>query len=69
MVKIVFLDSYSLGNSDLSSIASLGEFITYDRTTAEQVVERCKGATVVITNKVYISQQTMVQLPLLLLVL
>ena len=68
MAKIVFLDSYSLGNSDLSSIASLGEFITYDRTTAEQVVERCKGATVVITNKVYISRQIMAQLPELKLI-
>ena len=51
MAKIVFLDEYSLGNSDLSAIKSLGEYIGYDRTLPEQVVERCQGATVVITNK------------------
>ena len=63
MVKIVFLDEYSLGGYDLSAIKSLGEYTGYDRTTAFQTLERCKGATVVITNKVYISRETMQQLP------
>ena len=63
MTKIVFLDEYSLGGNDLSSIESLGEYIGYDRTTPEQVLERSKGATVIITNKVYISRETMLQLP------
>ena len=63
MKKIVFLDEYSLGGNDLSSIKSLGDYTAYDRTTPEQVLERCKGATVVITNKVYISRETMLQLP------
>ena len=63
MAKIVFLDEYSLGDYDLSAIRSLGEYTGYDRTTAEQVLERCKGATVVISNKVYISRETMQQLP------
>ncbi len=63
MAKIVFLDEYSLGGYDLSAISSLGEYVGYDRTTPEQVVERCKGATVVISNKVYISRETMQQLP------
>ena len=63
MAKIVFLDEYSLGGYDLSAISSLGEYTGYDRTTAEQVLERCKGATVVISNKVYISRETMQQLP------
>ena len=40
MAKIVFLDEYSLGGNDLSSIESLGEYIGYDRTTPEQVLER-----------------------------
>ena len=68
MAKIVFLDEYSLGNSNLSAIKSLGEYIGYDRTLPEQVVERCQGATVVITNKVYISRQIMAQLPELKLI-
>lgn len=63
MAKIVFLDEYSLGGYDLSAIKSLGEYMGYDRTTANQTLERCKGATVVITNKVYISRETMQQLP------
>lgn len=63
MAKIVFLDEYSLGGYDLSAIKSLGEYTGYDRTTVYQTLERCKGATVVITNKVYISRETMQQLP------
>lgn len=62
-MKIVFLDQYSLGNSDLSAIKSLGEYTGYDRTAPEDVLERCKGATVVISNKVYLSRETMAQLP------
>ena len=68
MKKIVFLDEYSLGGNDLSSIKSLGDYTAYDRTTPEQVLERCKGATVIITNKVYISRETMQQLPELKLI-
>ena len=63
MKKIVFLDEYSLGGNDLSSIKSLGDYTGYDRTSADQVLERCKGAKVIITNKVYISRETMAQLP------
>ena len=62
-MKIVFLDEYSLGGNDLSAITSLGQYTGYDRTTPEQVLERCKGATVVICNKVYISREVMSQLP------
>ena len=68
MIKIIFLDEYSLGGYDLSAIKSLGEYIGYDRTTPEQTLERCKDATVVITNKVYISGQMMSQLPNLKLI-
>lgn len=68
MIKIVFLDEYSLGGYDLSAIKSLGEYIGYDRTTPEQTLERCKDATIVITNKVYISGQMMSQLPNLKLI-
>lgn len=68
MIKIVFLDEYSLGGYDLTAIKSLGEYIGYDRTTPEQTLERCKDATVVITNKVYISGQMMSQLPNLKLI-
>lgn len=63
MAKIVFLDEYSLGGNDLSAITSLGDYTGYDRTTPEQVLERCAGADVIISNKVFISRETMAQLP------
>lgn len=63
MANIVFLDEYSLGGNDLSSIKSLGNYTAYDRTLPEQTLERCKGADIVISNKVYISREMMAQLP------
>jgi glycerate dehydrogenase len=40
MAKIVFLDEYSLGDMDLTPIKKLGEYVGYDRTSKEQVLER-----------------------------
>lgn len=51
-MRIVFLDRYSLGDSDLSPISSLGNYTEYENSTQEQVVERCAGADIIITNKV-----------------
>ncbi|MBO5717291.1 MAG: hydroxyacid dehydrogenase [Alistipes sp.] len=63
MKKIVFLDEYSIAGRDLTKISSQGEYIAYNNTTKEQVVERLKGADVAITNKVMIDGDTMRQLP------
>ena len=63
MAKIVFLDEYSLGDMDLSPITSLGDYTGYDRTTKEEVVERCKGAEVVIANKTRLSAEVLRALP------
>lgn len=52
MKKIVFLDAYSVGTTPLDSIAALGNLITYDDTAPSDVVARCTGAEVVVTNKV-----------------
>lgn len=63
-MKIVFLDEYSLSSCDLSPIKALGEYVGYHKTyTEEQVIERCSGAEVVISNKVIISRRAMEQLP------
>lgn len=62
-MKIAFLDEYSLGGADLSAIHSLGDYVGYDRTLPEQVVERAAGAEVVIVNKVVIGRREMEQLP------
>jgi glycerate dehydrogenase len=63
MKKIVFLDEYSIAGRDLTKISSQGEYIAYNNTTKEQVVERLKGADIAITNKVMIDGDTMRQLP------
>ena len=63
MKKIVFLDEYSIAGRDLSSITSQGEYVAYDNTRKEEVVERLKGADVAITNKVLIDGEAMRQLP------
>ena len=63
MVKIVFLDEYSLGDMDLTPIKSLGEYVGYDRTSKEQVLEHCKDAEVVICNKTVLSAETLRALP------
>ena len=63
MAKIVFLDEYSLGGMDLTPIKKLGEYVGYDRTTKEQVLERCKGAEVVIANKTLLKAETLCALP------
>lgn len=63
MAKIVFLDEYSLGDMDLTPIKELGEYVGYDRTRKEQVVERCKDAEVVICNKTLLRAETLRALP------
>ncbi|MBO7286209.1 MAG: hydroxyacid dehydrogenase [Alistipes sp.] len=63
MKKIVFLDEYSIAGRDLSKISSQGEYIAYNNTAKEDVVERLKGADIAITNKVMIDGDIMRQLP------
>jgi glycerate dehydrogenase len=64
-MKIVFLDSYTIHPQeiDLSVFNSFGEFIHYDRTPADLVLERAKDAEIVLTNKVVLDRITMQKLP------
>lgn len=62
-MKIVFLDEYTLGGADLSLIRSFGDYVGYESTSADQTVERAKGAEVLIVNKVVIGRKEMEQLP------
>jgi lactate dehydrogenase-like 2-hydroxyacid dehydrogenase len=55
-MKIVFIDAYSIGNADVSALAALGEFVSYETTAAEQVLSRCYDAGIIITNKVRLMQ-------------
>lgn len=63
-MKIVILDGYALNPGDLSwdSLRQLGELTVYDRTPADKVVDRAKGAEVVITNKTPIGKNEIDQL-------
>ncbi len=64
-MKIVILDGYTLnpGDLDWSPIKSLGEVTVYERTAAEEVLERAKGVPIVLTNKVEVTRAMMEQLP------
>lgn len=58
-MKIVFLDAKSVGEDmDLLKYNELGEFVTYDFSTQEQIPERIAEADVLITNKCLINEQS-----------
>ena len=63
-MKIVILDAFTSNPGDLSwdAIEEFGELTVYERTTSEQVVERCSGSEVVLTNKVVLNAEIMDQL-------
>lgn len=63
--RIVILDGYVANSGDLSwhEIASQGELTVYDRTSPDEVIARCSGATAVFTNKVIIDADTIAALP------
>ena len=60
-MKIVVLDGYTENPGDLSweELAKLGELTVYDRTPAEEIVNRIGDAEIVITNKTPITRETM----------
>lgn len=69
MKKIVFLDEYSMSGCDLSRIKALGDYVGYEKThTTEEVVERCKDAEIIISNKVLVTREAIAQLPKLELI-
>lgn len=64
-MKIVVLDGYTLNPGDLSwdALKELGDCVIYDRTAPDQVIERTKGAEVILTNKVQITAGHINKLP------
>jgi glycerate dehydrogenase len=64
-VKIVVLDGYCLQPGDLSwdGLRRFGEVQVFDRTAADQVVERALGATIALTNKTPLPGAVLEQLP------
>ena len=64
-LKIVVLDGYTENPGDLSwdELGKFGELTVYDRTKAEDVVERIGDAEVVYTNKTPITRETLEACP------
>jgi glycerate dehydrogenase len=64
-MNIVYLDGYTLNPGDLSwePLEALGNLTVYDRTPAEQIVERAAEAHVILTNKVQLTEEILQQLP------
>ncbi|MDB5031662.1 D-2-hydroxyacid dehydrogenase [Mucilaginibacter sp.] len=64
-MKIVVLDGYTLNPGDLSwdALNQLGDVAIHDRTPYAEIVGRCAGATVVLTNKTPLDEATLNQLP------
>lgn len=59
MKKIVVLDSITLGNVDFDKLKEFGEVILYDKTKAEEVKERIKDASIILTNKVVLNKDNL----------
>ncbi|MFZ0844253.1 MAG: D-2-hydroxyacid dehydrogenase [Pseudolabrys sp.] len=64
MTRIVFLDRSTIGPSmTLSKPSFSHEWIDYDRTQPDQVVERLKGADIAVSNKVPMRRDSIEKLP------
>lgn len=64
MTKIVFLDRGTFAPEvELTRPEVEHEWVDYDNTPADKIVERLQGATIAITNKVPIRRETLEQLP------
>lgn len=64
-LNIVILDGYSANPGDLSwdGLKEYGNVTVYDRTEKNDIIARAKDADVILTNKVGINAEIMVQLP------
>ena len=64
-MKIVVLDGFTLnpGDNPWTGVEALGDVTVYDRTPAEQILERAAGADIILTNKTPLTAETLAQLP------
>jgi len=64
-MNIIVTDGGTLNPGDLSwdELKTLGQCDVYDITAPEQVLDRCKDAEVIITNKVVLDRQVIASLP------
>lgn len=64
-MKIVILDAYTVDQGELTwnGLTDFAEVESYERTSPEDVVSRCKGAEIVLTNKVVLDATILNKLP------
>ncbi len=64
-MKIVILDAYTVDQNELSwdDLKELAEVERYERTAPEEIIARCKGAEIVLTNKVVLDASILNMLP------
>ena len=64
-INIVVLDASPANDGDISwkDMESLGRLTVYARTCPEEIVERCKDAQAVFTNKVVMDRSVIEALP------
>ncbi|OKY25917.1 D-2-hydroxyacid dehydrogenase [Thalassotalea sp. PP2-459] len=69
-MNCVFLDRKTFVNqvSTINIEHQVADFKAYDLTREDQIIERCKNANVIITNKVLLSEMTLAKLPKLRLI-
>ncbi|ECV9713933.1 D-2-hydroxyacid dehydrogenase [Campylobacter upsaliensis] len=58
-MKIVCLDSATLGGADLSLFGEFGDFVSYELTPKDKVIERLKNADVAMVNKVILDENVL----------
>ena len=68
MMKIVFLDAATLGDTPLTSISALGELVCWPNSTAEEALQRVRDCEVLIVNKVKVTRELLDAAPSLRLV-
>lgn len=63
-MKVVFLDRATMGpDIELTRPAFDHEWIEYEKTSADEVLERAQGADIIITNKAPLRAETLAKLP------
>jgi len=67
-LKLVLLDSDTLGDVNLDILHKFGDLTLYPYTKPEDTINRCKDADIVITNKVVFNKETLDALPNLKLI-
>ena len=69
-MELVITDGFTVNPGDLSwdGIAQFGRLTTYERTGKEDIYDRCKGAGIILTNKVPLDRHLMENSPSLELI-